>query len=116
MNTGDNPTRPAIGRSFPTTTPLSYPLLFGQGAITDDIMWGFLAGRIGLRHLFTPQTGELCLSSDGCNSSGSAALFAHCLSPCFLSLDDEAFHGNCRTLGTHRLDFCHSRLNIPVRT
>ena len=33
-----------------------------------------------------------------------------------LSLDDEAFYGNRRTLGTHRLDFRHSHPHIPVRT
>jgi hypothetical protein len=80
MNTGDDPTRPAIGRSFPTT-PLSYPLLLGQRAIRDYIAWRVLAGRISLRHLFTPQTGELCLGSDGCDGSSSAALFAHRFAP-----------------------------------
>jgi hypothetical protein len=41
--------------SFPT--PLSYPLFLGHRAIRDDVAWRVLAGRIGLRHLFTPQTG-----------------------------------------------------------
>jgi hypothetical protein len=55
-------------------TPLPCPFLLGHRAIRDDVAWGVRAGRIGLRHLFTPQTGELCLGRDGCNSSGSALL------------------------------------------
>jgi hypothetical protein len=47
--------QPAIGRSLATALP--NPLLLGHRAIRDDIAWGVLTGRIGLRHLFTPQTG-----------------------------------------------------------
>ena len=50
-----SPTQPTIGRSFPT--PLPNPLLLGHRAIRDDVAWRVLAGRVGLRHLFTPQTG-----------------------------------------------------------
>jgi hypothetical protein len=38
--------------SFPTL--LSYPLLLGQWTLREDVAWRVLAGRIGLRHLFTP--------------------------------------------------------------
>src|SRR5215472_718711 len=37
-----------------------------------------------------PAWSRLCLGRDGCNSSVRAASLAHCLSPCLLSLDDEA--------------------------
>src|SRR5580704_5966911 len=100
MNTGDSPTRPAIGRSFPTT-PLSYPLLLGHRAIRDDVAWGLLAGRIGLGHLFTPHTGELCLGSDGCNSRGGAALFAHRFASRRLSFGYQGLDVDCSTLRTH---------------
>ena len=97
MNAGDNPTQPAIGRSFPTT-PLSYPLLLGHRALRDDVAWRVLAGRICLSHLFTPQTGELYLGSDGCNCSGSAALFAHRFASRRLSFGYQGLDGDCCTL------------------
>jgi hypothetical protein len=96
MNTGDDPTQPAIGRSFPT--PLSYPLLLGHGAIRDDVAWGVLAGRIGLRYLFTPQTGELCLGGHGRNSSGSAALFGHRLCSRRFSFGYEGLDSDCGSI------------------
>ena len=66
------------------STPLPNPLLLGHRSLRDNVAGGVLAGWIGLRHLFTPQAGSFCLGSDGCNSSGSAALFSHCFAPrCF---------------------------------
>jgi hypothetical protein len=44
-------------RSASLPTALPRPLLFGHGTIRDDVARGFLAGGIGHRHLFTPQTG-----------------------------------------------------------
>ena len=97
MNTGDSPTRPAIGRSFPTT-PLSYPLLLAHHVIRDDVAWGVLAGRVRLRRLFTPQTRELRLGSDRCNSSGSAALFGHRLCSRRFSFGYEGLDSDCGSI------------------
>ena len=61
LNAGDAHHATGMGRSL--ATPLPNPLLLGHRAIRDDVAWGVLAGRIGLRDFFTPQTGELCLGT-----------------------------------------------------
>ena len=85
-------------RTCSFSTPLSYPLLLGQGTLREDVAWRILAGRIGLCHLFTPQTRELRLGSDGRNSSVGAALFGHRFASRRLSFGYQGLDGNCSKL------------------